>query len=159
MKVTLSPTVKYRNAQREDVLIKLNSINGRSKRENIQELSNYAIDSMDGFEGIYNESGMYPIDGSEIFYFVSEFAKKNGIDIRPIDYPISSGTDIYLLPMTENLELVIIVVDEYYGSGDSEQYVDIQNLIVNDNTTTEDIDVFLDWAYANDLAKERTIEK
>lgn len=104
------------------------------------ELSRYFRDELPRYQGSFNEE-----DGESILYSINEYIKENKIDKYLLDFPLTSGTDVHLIPITENLSLKLIVADEYHGDGDYSKYVMSDFFLINEHTSTEDVDALIQF--------------
>lgn len=50
-----------------------------------------------------------------------------------------------LFPITENLQLEVIAVDEYYGSGEYEKYVAIEHFVITEDATEKDVNRLIEF--------------
>ncbi|WP_332287123.1 hypothetical protein [Bacillus velezensis] len=50
-----------------------------------------------------------------------------------------------MVPITENIQLKVVVADEYYGDGDYSKYVMADFFLINDKATTKDVDTLLQF--------------
>lgn len=104
------------------------------------ELMNYFRKQCPNYTGCFDED-----KAEDILYNINEYIQENNIDMYLLNFPISSGSDIYLLPITENLQLKVLVVDEYYGHGDYEKYVMANFFLINENTNEKDVDALISF--------------
>jgi len=104
------------------------------------ELSTYFRNELPRYQGSFGEE-----DGESILYALNEYMTENKIDKYALDFPLTSGTDVHLIPVTENLSLKLIVADEYHGDGDYSKYVMADFFLINEQTTTEDVDALVQF--------------
>jgi len=76
----------------------------------------------------------------DAIYELNTYIEENKINIHPFDFPMTGGLERRLLPLTEHLSLKIGLIDDYYGGGDYAQYVTLDSFVVDDETTTDDVD-------------------
>jgi hypothetical protein len=62
-----------------------------------------------------------------------------------IDFPYSEGSEIHLVPIGNNIQVKLLVADEYHGSGEYSKYVLINFFIINEQTTEQDVDSLIDF--------------
>lgn len=102
------------------------------------ELSNYFRQQMPkNFYGIIEEE-----DVEDALDEINEYIKEHQITkfTRSISMPYSSGENLYLIPITENLQVEVLVVDEYEGDGDYSKFIEIAYFVITENTTKSDVD-------------------
>jgi|GEM_PF-3156392 len=112
----------------------------RNRTELNNKLSAYFRDKMPGYNSYFNEE-----TSEDVLYSINEYIEENKIDKREIDFPISEGSDIHLLKITNNLQLKILVADEYHGGGDYSKFIDVDKFVINEQTTEKDVDVLIDF--------------
>lgn len=134
MKIKKTDFALIKEAEREGKAVSMNSVIDRERTDLNKELQSYFRQHYTGFIGSYDED-----EGEDILYSLNEYISDNEIDMRVLDFPIVEGTDVYLLPITDNLQLKVIVADEYYGGGNYSKYVMIDRFLITDSTTSEDV--------------------
>lgn len=121
--------------EKQGLVACMTSIRLMGMTDKARELSNYFVER----HPKYN-MGIDDFEGEDTLYSLNEYIEDNNLDMHQLDYPMISGTEVSLVPITENLSLKVLVADEYYGDGDYEKYVLIEHFLINENTTKEDVD-------------------
>jgi len=140
MKVRKADWTLVREAEKDGLMASMTSIVERNRTKLNDELSNYFRQNVPGYSGSYDED-----QGEDILYGINKYIEENNIDKYPLDFPFSTGTDIHLVNITENLKLKVVVADEYYGDGDYSKYVMCDFFLINEKTTTKDVDVLINF--------------
>lgn len=112
----------------------------RNRTDLNDELSLYFREQMPNYKGTWDED-----EGEDVLYNINDYLEENNIDKHPLDFPISSGTDVHLIPITENIQLKVVVADEYYGNGEYCKYVMIDFFLINENATKQDVDQLIEF--------------
>lgn len=129
-----------RDAEREGLMVGMTGLVERNRTPLNNELGDYFRKQMPNYTGNFDE-----YTGEDILYSINEFLKEKGIDRYPLDFPFTEGTDVHLIPVNENIQLKLVVADEYYGGGDYSKYVMADFFMINENTTKNDVDVLIDF--------------
>lgn len=111
-----------------------------------EKLSDYFIDKMPDYNGIFD----YKLDKNKVNYVldgINEHIEKNFSKMfeYEIDFADEPNDLLYLIPITENLKLKIVLCDEYYGDGEYEKYIDISKFVINENTNKNDVDQLIEF--------------
>lgn len=144
VKIIKSDWTIVREAEDVGLMVAMTSVVQRGRAELNDELSTYFRENLSGYNGSYDED-----EGEDILYSINEYLREKGIDRYPLDYPQSSGTNIHLIPVNDNIQLKLLVVDEYYGSGDYSKYVMANYFKITENATKEDVDGLI--AFVNEV--------
>lgn len=134
MKLIKSPFARVQDAEKEGLMVSLTSIVERNRTEENKKLASHFRELYPDYNGIIDED-----EAEDVLDNINEYMEVKTGKNPKIQMPYSEGSDIYLLPITDNLELKILVVDEYYGDGDYSKYVGVQSFIMNEHTTKEDV--------------------
>lgn len=135
MIVKKSDFTLIKEAESQGCMVAMTSTVERIRTELNKELSSYFKKSVPGFKGVYDED-----EGEELLDSLNDYMKEKNIIKSPMSYPLSSGTEVELLPLTENIQLKLLISDEYNGGGDYSKYVMIEFFMINENATKEDVD-------------------
>lgn len=142
MKIRKSDFSLVIEAKKEGRIVSM--INGfvTTRLEKGEELGKYFKSKIENFKGVFDEE-----ESEYILYQINQYLDKNNIEKFkfPISFPYSPGSNTYLIPITENLHINLVVVDEYYGDGDYEKYIDMSTFVINEKTTTTDVDALIDF--------------
>lgn len=144
MKMKKADWVLVKEAEREGRMVAMTPLVERNRTPLNEELSKYFREKLPKYKDIFDED-----EGEDILYNINEYMKENNIDKYTIHFPFSSGTDVHLIPITENLQLKVVVADEYYGDGEYSKYVMIDFFMINDYATKKDVDVLIDFVQKN----------
>lgn len=82
---------------------------------------------------------------------LNEYVRINKLDVGTIEFPQILDFDIWLLPITENLELKVLVSDDYLGDGDYEKYVMVDEFMITENASERDVDRLIEALRKIDL--------
>ncbi|WP_338335460.1 hypothetical protein [Bacillus altitudinis] len=140
MKLKKSDWMLIREATEKGLLVSMNNLVERKRTELNEQLSDYFRKQMPGYTGIFDED-----QAEDILESVNNFIIEKNLDIYPLGFPLSSGTDNHLIPITDNIDLKVTVADEYYGDGDYSKYVMADFFIINEKATEEDVDELIEF--------------
>jgi len=129
-----------REAEKEGRVASMTNVVELNRTVLNNKLSTYFRSKIPNYNSIFDED-----ECNDILLALNDYIKENNIDKNYIDFPITEGTDIHLLKITDNLHLKILVADEYYGNGDYDKYIEIGYFIINENTTEQDVDKLVDF--------------
>lgn len=139
MKFKKADWTLIREAEEQGLMVSMTNLVERNRTNLNNELSQYFREKMPNFQGSFDEE-----EGEEILYSINDFLKNIVANKRSIDFPYSSGTDVHLIPINNNIQLKLMVVDEYYG-GEYSKYVMANFFLINEGTTKKDVDVLIDF--------------
>ncbi|MDY7043619.1 hypothetical protein RVS70_05310 [Virgibacillus sp. M23] len=140
MKIIKSDWSLVKEAEEQGWMASMTGLVERNRTELNDKLSNYFREQLPEYNGSYDE-----YEGEDILFSINSYLEDNEIDKSPLDFPITNGTDVHLIPITSNLKLKVLVTDEYYGSGDYSKYVLIDFFMINENTTMGDVDMLVNF--------------
>lgn len=129
-----------RDAEAQGLMVGMTGLVERIRTDLNKELCDYFRKQLPGYDGSFDEH-----EGEDVLDSVNEYLKENNIDKHSLDFPLSSGTDIHLIPINENIQLKVVVADEYYGDGDYAKYVMANFFMITDSATKEDVDVLINF--------------
>lgn len=135
MEMKKSDWALVREAEEQGLMVGMTGIVERNRTELNKELSQYFRKQMPNYSGSYDAD-----EGEELLESINEFIMENQIDMPHLEYPYSEGSEIYLIPINENIQLKMIVADEYHGDGNFEKYVMADFFKINENATKDDVD-------------------
>ncbi|MEK4049847.1 hypothetical protein [Bacillus sp. FSL K6-2839] len=135
MKLKKSDWMLIREATEKGLLVSMTNLVERKRTELNEQLSDYFRKQMPGYTGSFDED-----QAENILDSVNNFIAEKNLDAYQLDFPLSSGTDNHLIPITDNLDLKVTVADEYYGDGDYSKYVMADSFIINEKANEEDVD-------------------
>lgn len=148
MKFKKSDLKLVSEAQAEGLLASMTQFINYKGRDLTNELSQYFKEQIPDYNGQFYD---YDYECDDILYQINNYIEENNIDKYLLDFPLTNGSDIHLIPINENLQLQIIITDDYYGDGDYLKYIKSDAFIVNHNTTKEDVDQLIDFIKKNFL--------
>jgi hypothetical protein len=140
MKLKKSDWAIVKEAENKGLMVAMTGLVERNRTELNDKLSLYFREQMPNYKGTWDE-----YEGEDVLYNINNYLEENNIDKHPLDFPISSGTDVHLIPITENIQLKVVVADEYYGDGEYSKYVMIDFFLINENATTQDVDQLIEF--------------
>lgn len=140
MKTTKSDWAVISEAKEKGMLVSMNGIVPVNRTELNKRLSKYFRERLPSYSGIFDE-----FEGEDILYNINVYLKENRINKASLDFPLGNGDNIYLIPITENLQLEVIAVDEYYGSGEYEKYVAIEHFVITEDATEKDVNRLIEF--------------
>lgn len=137
MKVIKSDWAILQEAEAQGYVASMTCIVERIRTTLNNELSAYFRSQMPNYLGSFDEE-----EAEDVLYGINQYLKEHDIDKfkQPINFPYSTGSKIYLIPLTEHLQAKVLVVNEYYGDGDYEKYVNMSYFVIDEQTTKEDVD-------------------
>lgn len=129
-------------AEKEGRTASMTCVAVKNRTELNEKLSAYFRKNVPNYNGGFDED-----ECENVLYKINEYMKKKKIRKykQPIDFPYSEGSETYLIPITDNLDLKLLLVDEYYGGGDYSKYIDMSYFIINDRTTAKDVDALIEF--------------
>lgn len=134
MKLIKTPFTRVLEAEKEGRMVSLTSIGQRHRTEENKKLATHFRELYPDYNGMIDED-----EAEDILENINEYFEERTGKNPKIGMPYPTGSDTHLLPITENLELKLLVVDRYHGDGDYEKYVDATYFIMNENTTKNDV--------------------
>ncbi|ODB64419.1 MULTISPECIES: hypothetical protein [Bacillus] len=139
MKLKKAARAIIQEAEGQGLMVGMASLIERKRTDLNNELSDYFRKQLSGYTGSFDEN-----EGEEILYSINQYITENNIDMYPLDFPVD-GTDVHLIPITENIQLKVVVADKYYGDGDYSKYIMADFFLINDKATTKDVDTLLQF--------------
>ncbi|WP_163150987.1 hypothetical protein [Anoxybacillus sp. MB8] len=140
MKLKKADWAIVREVENKGLMVAMTGLVERNRTELNDELSLYFRKQMPNYKGVWDED-----EGEDILYNINDYLEENNIDKHSLDFPICSGTDIHLIPITENIQLKVVVADEYYGGGEYSKYVMIDFFLITENATKQDVDELIEF--------------
>ena len=135
-----APWVLIREAEKQGLMVGMTRIIPGKQSELSSYLNDYFVKKVPSYNGVYDEE-----ESEDVLYTLNEYMVAENIDQHPLDFPLSLGTSIRLLPINNNIQLKILIVDEYYGDGDYEKYVSIDQFMIGEKTTESDVDSLIQF--------------
>ncbi|MFP7486456.1 hypothetical protein SFC65_20020 [Priestia filamentosa] len=135
MKAMKSDWTRIQEAQQAGLMVPTTNIGIRNKTELSVELWEYFKEQMPGYLGSFDQN-----ECEDALYGINEYIKENNIDKHLLDFPLVSGSNVDLIPISDNLELKVTVIDEYYGDGDYHKCILVDSFLINKRTTRNDVD-------------------
>jgi hypothetical protein len=131
--------ITSKEAEENGSMVAMGSTTERIRTDLNKKLSVYFRKKLPNFGGNYDE-----FKGEEILCNINEYLSDINKKTYTIDFPFSEGSDIHLIPIGENVELKLLVADEYHGSGEYSKYVLIEFFIINEKATEKDVDYLIE---------------
>jgi len=139
VKIMKSDWQLVREAENSGLCVSMNSVVERNRTDLNKELSSYYKEKLPKMKSYYDVN-----EGEIVMESINSYMEDNNINKHRLDYPVSEGTDIYLIPITENLSLKVDVFDEYYGQGESSTGVHIDRFVITEEASTDDVDKLIE---------------
>lgn len=139
VKIMKSDWQLVREAENSGLCVSMNSVVERNRTELNKELSSYFKEKLPKFKSYYDVD-----EGENVVGAINLYMEDNNINKHRLDYPVSEGTDTYLIKITDNLSIKLEVFDEYYGQGESSTGVHIDRFIITEEATSEDVDKLIE---------------
>lgn len=144
MRIRKSDWTIVREAEERGLMVAMTNFVHGSRTDLNNVLGDYFRKQMPNYTGVFDE-----YTGEDILYSINEYLLENNINKQPLDFPFSSGTDIHLIPINENIQLKVTVADEYYGDGEYSKYVKVDYFLINEKTTEKDVDELVEFVKEN----------
>ena len=129
-----------KEAEKDGLTVSMTIIRKSNESELNKELGAYFKRKVPGYLGTFDEE-----DAEEVLDSLNEYLLETENVEKKLAYPLTGGADVHLIRITENLLLKVLIVDEYYCNGESETYIMSDVFIINEHTTTNDVDVLIDF--------------
>ncbi|WPS85417.1 hypothetical protein SMD22_01955 (plasmid) [Brevibacillus halotolerans] len=140
MKLIKTDCTIIKEAKEKGLMVGMTGEIERKRTALNNRLNEYFRKHMPKYTGSFSED-----EGERILFSINNYLEENKIDKPKIDFPISSGMDVHLIPINENVQLKVIVTDEYYGDGIYEKYVMADFFMINEDATENDVDKLIDF--------------
>lgn len=127
-------------AENNGLMVAMTSIVERKRTDLNNELSRYFRMQYPHYKSSFDE-----YEAEDVLYSINEYLKDNHIGISSLEFPLTSGTEVYLIPINENIHLKVIVADEYEGDGNYSKYVMANFFMINEKTNKEEVDVLISF--------------
>lgn len=123
------------DAEEAGLLVSMTSMVHRKDTEANRELRKYFVTQMPKYTGVIDED-----DCEDVLSNLNAYIEEEHIDHHSLDFPTNTGSDVYLLPVGHNIQLKILIVDEYHGDSDYEKYISFNEFVMTEKTTPSDVD-------------------
>ena len=127
-----------REAESEGHMVAMTGLVERIRTPLNNELSDYFRQHMPHYTGVFEED-----ETEDILDVLNEYLKENTLNKPALAFPHSSGSELYLIPITQHIQLKVLVVDEYHGSGEYEKYIMADFFWMTEHTTKHDVDTLI----------------
>lgn len=141
MKRRKSDWVIVKEAEEQGLMVAMGSVVKHNRTPLNIELGKYFKEKMPNYLGSFDEDKC-----DDILFKLNTYLKQNHIDKHELNFT-PGDTNIYLIPITDNLQLEVELIDEYYGDGVYSKYVAIDYFLINENTTKQDVDKLIDFIH------------
>ncbi|MCA1064367.1 hypothetical protein QTG56_22370 (plasmid) [Rossellomorea sp. AcN35-11] len=138
MRFKKSDWTLVREAEASGLMVAMTSILEPKRTPHNEILSKYFKDKMFGFSGSFSE-----FECEDVLDGINEYLREYHPGKNLLNFPGSSGSEIYLVPITEHLNLKVLIVDEYYGDGCYEKYVMTNYFMIDESASESDVDVLI----------------
>lgn len=129
-----------KEAEAQGLMVSMTSVVERIRTELNNELHDYFREQMPTYLGSFDED-----KAEDILIAINEYVEENNIDKDELDFPLTSGSEIYLIPINKNIQLKVLVVDEYFGDAEYSKYITANYFTITENTNKEDVDVLINF--------------
>lgn len=137
MKILKNDWTLYVEAEEAGLVTSMGVVVEPIRTDKNNQLSDYFRSKLPKHDGTWGDQ-----EGEEVLDALNEYMKARKVE-KKASFPRGSGSEVYLVPVTDNLSLKLLTVDEYYGDGEYEKYIEIDQFIINDSTTEKDVDVLV----------------
>lgn len=128
-----------RSVRNKGLIASTNNIVKLPRTELNIKLSNYFKEKYKNFNGIIDEE--YVADAIDN---LNNYLKANHPSEHLLTKPTYNQDGLmFFVPITNNLKLEVLVVDEYFESGNYCIYMDVSFFHINENTNTSDVDALI----------------
>jgi hypothetical protein len=140
VKFRKSDVAILREAETNGLVGWMTSLVERNRTELTNELSEYFRQEAGNYKSTYDED-----DGEEIMEGINSYLETQKIEQSKLEYPYNFFSEIYLIPIGENIQLKVLVANEFSSDEGQMLYVDISNFIINEQATKKDVDLLLSF--------------
>jgi hypothetical protein len=140
VKFRKSDVAILREAETNGLVGWMTSLVERNRTELTNELSVYFRQEAVNYKSTYDED-----DGEEIMKGINSYLETQKIEQSKLEYPYNFFSEIYLIPIGENIQLKVLVANEFSSDEGQMLYVDISNFIINEQATKKDVDLLLSF--------------
>lgn len=98
------------------------------------ELSSYFREHLPKYDWLLQDD-----DADDNIDDVNAYLQEQGIE-KKLSMPHSSGVNVFLIPLTDNLQVKFEAADVYEGNGEYSKYTSVDFFVINELTTTTDVD-------------------
>ncbi|MFY0516434.1 hypothetical protein ACOMCU_01195 [Lysinibacillus sp. UGB7] len=98
------------------------------------ELSSYFRERLPKYEWLLEDD-----EADNNIDAVNSYLHEQGIE-KELCMPHCSGTNIFLISLTDNLQVKFEATDVYEGNGEYSKYTSVDFFVINKSTTTADVD-------------------
>lgn len=132
--------VIVRDAEEQGMVVAMTSEITQNRTELNKELSTYFREKCSDYPGVFQEEIC-----EDVLESVNEYIEDNKIEkySYKLDFPFTAGAQEYLVPIGENMELVVVAFDEYHGGGEYCKFLKINFFVMNEKTSQEDVDMLI----------------
>jgi len=129
-----SDLILIREAESKGLTVSMTNIAEPVQTDLNMELSRYFRMQMPKYTGTFDAE-----KGEGIVVKINSYLQENNMSNCPLSFPIRSGTNVYLVPICEAIQLEVLVTGEYRGDGEYSRYVMVNSFVITDNATKEDV--------------------
>jgi hypothetical protein len=135
MKIRKSDFAILREHEEQGNAVSMTSIR-ESKRTKLNDmLGEYFRELFPSYRDTFDED-----QSEDVLIGLNEYLASIRHEKYELTFPISIDSEVHLIPITPNLILKVLLVDDYLGSGDYEKYMAIDRFLINEDTKREDVD-------------------
>ncbi|EEM25085.1 hypothetical protein bthur0002_57270 [Bacillus thuringiensis Bt407] len=128
------------DAEVQGLLVAMTSRITQIRTELNKQLSTYFREQCSDYPGVFQEDVC-----EEVLEAVNQYIEDTEIKKYPykLDFPVTDGSQEYLVPVGENIELVVVAVDEYHGDGEYSKYLRLDFFLMDESASKEDVDLLI----------------
>lgn len=140
MELLKAEWVIVREAEEQGLVVAMTSEITQTRTELNKELSTYFTEKCSDYPGVFQEEIC-----EDVLESANEYIEDNKIGKYPykLDFPYTVGSQEYLVPIGENIELVVVAFDEYHGGGEYSKFLKINFFVMNEKASKKDVDMLI----------------
>lgn len=127
-----------REAETQGLMVAMTGLVERIRTDTNKVLSEYFRAQLPDYRGSFDE-----YEGEKVLDSINAYLEENDAGIHALEFPVTSGSNVHLIPINENIQLKMIIADEYHGDGEYDKYVMAEFFLMKETATKEDVDVLI----------------
>lgn len=127
-----------KEAKASGMIVMMTDVFEEGRSEKNEGLNRYFRSMVPGYVGDFSQD-----TGDDVLLYINDYLNEKGIKVKPLETPYSDGSVVRLIPITQNLDLKVLIEEEYCGGDDHLHSVTINSFIMNDRTERADVDVLV----------------
>jgi hypothetical protein len=138
LKFKKSDWTLVKEAEASGLMVAMTSIVEPKRTPLNEKLSAYFKSKVPGFTGSFGE-----FECEDVLDGLNEYLEVNHPAMNSLDFPLSNGSEVFLVPISVHLSLKVLIVDEYYGDGCYEKYIMTDYFMISESASECDVDVLI----------------